>query len=492
MSGSDDIEPWAKLEIEQSNCGDARINRRMGKLLSVLGQSPGASIPQACNGQHGDIAAAYRFFDNPAASPENILTAHTLQSLARMGEESTVLLVQDTTEIDLSQPQRRIQGAGPLDASARQGALLHLMHAFSPDGTPLGSVWHKLIIRPERLLPGEKGVRTERQTRAQRQNTPLEQKESIRWIEGLAKAQALALAQPQVRMICIADSEADIYEYLAHQSQHDSPVQAHWIVRACQPRVLLDAEDQNAGTVLEACAQGPVLWNKTVHVRGRQPKLACDKRKRRQPREDRDILVEARAASGLRLRSPYRRGQRLEEVRLNAVLVSEVCPPESDVPVEWLLLTSLPVDTAQQVQQVVEAYTQRFMIEVLFRVLKSGCRIEERRFEKVERHLSHLALALIIAWRVLRLSQMGQHQAQKSAQEVFTTAEWQAGWSRINRGKPLPAQAPSVGEMVHIVGKLGGWIQRGGKSASPPGVQTLWQGLQRLHDLATMWNICHS
>ena len=89
---------------------------------------------------------------------------------------------------------------------------MHLMHAFTMEGTPLGSVWHKLLVR----APRPEDTAVVRQTRSQRQNTAIEDKESIRWIEGLAAAQSMAMAQPQVRMICVADSEADIYEYLSH------------------------------------------------------------------------------------------------------------------------------------------------------------------------------------------------------------------------------------------------------------------------------------
>ena len=171
--------------------------------------------------------------------------------------------------------------------------------------------------------------------------------------------------------------------------------------------------------------------------------------------------------------------------------MSEVDPPAGDVPVEWLLLTSLPVASAGDVRQIVEAYSQRFKIEVLFRTLQSGCRIEARRFESAERHLSHLAVALIIAWRVLWLSQLAQNEPERDAAEIFTTSEWQAAWAIVKRGEPPPSKPPSAGEMIKLVGKLGGWIERRGRHASPPGVQTLWQGLSRLHDLAAVWNICH-
>ena len=79
-----EVVEWAHEESGEARCGDARLTKRLGLLLTRLGQSPGMSIPQACNGRHAEIAAAYRFFDNPSATPENILGAHRQQSLMRM------------------------------------------------------------------------------------------------------------------------------------------------------------------------------------------------------------------------------------------------------------------------------------------------------------------------------------------------------------------------------------------------------------------------
>ena len=89
------VAPWARAESAKATCGDARLNHRPGLLLTAMGEAPGASIPQACGGQHAEMAAAYRFFDNEATTPSNILAAHTQQSLERIAAHPTVLLVQD-------------------------------------------------------------------------------------------------------------------------------------------------------------------------------------------------------------------------------------------------------------------------------------------------------------------------------------------------------------------------------------------------------------
>jgi hypothetical protein len=48
-----------------------------------------------------------------------------------MADQKVVLMVQDTTEIDLTRPELAVKGAGELD-EARRGVLLHKMQAFTP------------------------------------------------------------------------------------------------------------------------------------------------------------------------------------------------------------------------------------------------------------------------------------------------------------------------------------------------------------------------
>ena len=187
----------------------------------------------------------------------------------------------------------------------------------------------------------------------------------------LRRAREQALHCPSTQLVCVADSEADIYELLAEGAAE--PQRVDWIVRACQNRTLQWENGQETGgkyVRAQVLAQ-PVLFTHTIQVRGRKPKVACETRGRRQPRQSRKAQVQVRAAR-LTLGPPWRADRKLPEVRVNAVWVREVNPPKDEEPVEWLLLTSLPVDDVQQVRQVIQYYCVRWMIEVFFRVLQSG------------------------------------------------------------------------------------------------------------------------
>ena len=133
------IAPWAQEETATVNLGDERLDARLLTLLSTLGQRPTLSIPAACAGR-AEMEAAYRFFDNDKVTFAKVLQPHSERTVQRLAEYPVALLVQDTTEIDLTRPHQQVTGVGTLDG-ARCGLLLHTLHAFTADGTPLGTVW---------------------------------------------------------------------------------------------------------------------------------------------------------------------------------------------------------------------------------------------------------------------------------------------------------------------------------------------------------------
>src|SRR5262249_16209117 len=135
--------------------------------------------------------------------------------------------------------------------------------------------------------------------------------------------------------------------------------------------------------------------------------------------------------------------RQLPRVTANAVLVTEIDPPAGDEPVEWLLLTTLPIDTPEQVRDITQYYSVRFLIEVFFRILKSGCRVEERRFEHMDRLLPCVAIYLIVAWRTFLLCRLGRSCPDLNCEAVFEPSEWKAVWTLVQR-RPLPAQPPRL------------------------------------------------
>ncbi len=472
---------WVSEEVKDVDLGDKRLNERMGQILDQLGGHPTTSIPAACGGC-AETVAAYRFFDNEKVSFENILQPHIEATYERMAQQSVVILAQDTTEIDLTRPTRQVVGAGPLDDGARFGEMLHPLIGFTSDGTPLGTVYAETWVRedtsPKHITKAEQAY--------QRKHTPIEEKESMRWVETLVQAQSAAEYAPETQFVCVADSEADIYELL--QESQKEPQRVDWIVRACQNRALQKDQEQGetaTNHLRERVLAEQALFTQTITIRGRKAKVSCKTRGRQQPRESRTAEVEVRAAR-VTLRAPWRHDRKLCDVTINAVLVSEVNPPKGDVPIEWLLLTNLPIADAEQVRTVIQYYTIRWMIEVFFRTLKSGCRVEDRQFEHIDRLTNYLAICLIVTWRTLMVCRLGREFPEISCEAVFEAAEWKSVYQVI-RNEPPPKQPPSLQEMIRMVAQLGGYVNR--SRSDEPGPQTVWLGLQRTHDIACCWRL---
>ena len=462
------IASWASEEMGTADFGDERLDARVITLLSALGNRPNLSIPAACAGR-AEMKAAYRFFDNDKVSFDKVLEPHIGRTVERLAQQQVALLVQDTSEIDLTRPEQEVTGVGTLDG-VRSGFLVHEMHAFTPDGTPLGTVWAEILNRTNGVTQASAAKRSERQ------RTPIEAKESLRWLTGLRPARQVAQHVPGVQCVCVADSEADIYELFAEPRGEQT---LHWLIRACQDRAL---ESATPGHLRDQLLAQPVLYQVELLIRGRQAKTAAEDRARRQNRQTRQAKVEVRAAT-LTLRPPWRADRDLPPVTVNVVLVREPNPPPGEPPVEWILVTTLPIDTLEQVRTIVAYYCVRWTIEILFRTLKSGCRIERRRFEDVERVLPCLAVYLIVAWRTLFVCRMGRNCPELDCEAIFEPSEWKAVWVAIHHQQP-PKQPPRLSEMVHLLARLGGYVER---EQSEPGTQTIWIGLQRMYDLAWAW-----
>lgn len=199
----------------------------------------------------------------------------------------------------------------------------------------------------------------------------------------------------------------------------------------------------------------------------------------------REAQVAIRTAT-VSLRPPPRPDRVLPVVTYNVVLVEEIDPPAGCVPIQWLLLTTLPIESDEDVRTVVGYYCHRWGIEVFFKTLKLGCRVEERQFEYLARELNCLAVYLVVAWRIMMLCRLGRACPDMECEAIFEPSEWKSVYMAVHRRQP-PVQCPQLNDMIQMVASLGGYVRR--KNAPPPGTQTLWIGLQRMHDFANAWDL---
>ena len=365
-----------------------------------------------------------------------------------------------------------------MDHDSRRGAFFHPLMAFDGDGIPLGLAWQKIWKRDSLNNHLSKKQRSQKRT-----HTPIEDKESFRWIEGIREARKVAQSCPETTCVCVGDSEADIYESFieprSFEKADGSQGELHLLIRARQRRATNESGDWFKVLRAEDC-----LYHSSVEVSPRSPqKIAPAKaRKRNLPRTARIAELEVRTKR-VTLRPPYRPDKQLSSTQINLVLIEESNAPDGCEPICWLLATTLPIENPEQVKTIVHSYCLRWQIEIFFRTLKSGCRIQERYFEKLSRLLNCVAVYSIVAWRVMYLCRLGRECPDMNCEVVFEPCEWKAVY-KIMKKKDPPKDPPPLNDIVRMVAVLGGFVDR---RKSQPGTQTLWIGLQRLRDLATAW-----
>ena len=447
-------------ELDGIDLGDKRLNQRSQRLLEALAVNPAASINAACDGW-GDTVAAYRFFNHNAITPEEILRPHGEATVRRIRGHPVVLLVQDTSELDFS--QHAPLDARCLDKAERFGLYAHVHLAVTPDQLPLGVVGIDYFDRePETLGQSEK-----------RKKLPIEKKETFRWLEGYRRACRLAADAPQTQIVSVADCEADIYDIFVEAQQVSGP-RADYIIRAKQDRSTPEPDPAVGAAayrkVRDEVAVAKWLTTRTIEL-SETPK-----------RKARIAHIEIRAVT-VTVKPPHARSH-LPPVIMNVVLAEEVGGPGDGTDVGWLLLTSLPIQTVQEVGKVINYYVGRWAVEVYFRMWKSGCRVEDIQLETTARLKNCLAMYAIIAWRVLHLTYLNRACPTLPCTSVFTPSEWKSVW-RVVTKTPLPKEPPTLAKLMQLLARLGGYNNR--TEELPPGPQSIWIGLRRMADFALAW-----
>lgn len=371
-----------------------------------------------------------------------------------MRGEDMVLLVQDTTSFDFSH-HPAAGGMGPLENRHCRGFLAHSTLAVSAVGVPLGVLEQQVWTR----LDSETGQRHQRKER------PFIDKESYKWVDGLPPLPEPGLS---ARSVTVCDREGHIFEFFEAVLERGLA----FIVRASKGRGFTPEADE----LFTAIAAYPVQHRATLAL------------KRRPDREPREAQVELRYTS-LTLKRPNHAPVERQELRVQAVEVREAQPPAGEEAVHWLLLTTLPVETLVQAQQIVTWYTYRWLIERFHYVLKSGCKLEDKQLREEKRLERLLAVYSLVAWKLLWLTYLARQTPNHPCTEVLQGIEWQALYAFVHRTTRLPTAVPTLHQATRWIAQLGGFLGR--KGDGEPGVKVLWRGWTRLQDITQTWSIVH-
>jgi len=447
--------PALSSEVADADLGDARLTQRLGLLIDSLADRPGESFPKALS--DAELEGAYRFFGNAKVTPEAILAPHVRQTVLRATGRGDVLVVHDTTEFEFGGESKR-EGLGRLIRPG-QGFFGHFALAVGADGDrePLGLLNLETIFRHSKAIP--------RKRRRAKDNRG----ESARWRRSIDQAeQRLAGA---VRAIHIMDREAD--SYATFSALNDAG--RRFVIRSFQDRVLADDE-----TRLRAAAKSARRsFDREVPL-SRRPKIDGPKGERHPARNYRVATLSFAAKAVEIPRTVDAKTAASPTLRLNIIYVWERKPPPGEPPVEWFLLTNLPISTPAEIAYAVDCYRARWVIEEYFKALKTGCQYEKRQLESARSLLNALAVLAPVAWRLLLLRHLGRHAPKRPATDVLTVSQLEVLQAVAKR--PIPKR-PTVRDAMLAVAGLGGHLPRNGD----PGWLVLGRGMHDLLVLELGW-----
>jgi len=452
---------YSKLQL-----GDPRRRRRAEQILSKLARSPSASLPHAM-GNQASLTAAYRFANNASIAFADLMAASIGAAAARATAARRVLVLHDTT--DCSFPDLDPAEIGYLQ-TGKAGFKLHLSLILDAGAwrRPLGFAHVETIHRERRSRRGGRKKRLGGSA-----TSKWKDREFLRWSRGMtASAEALRECE---RVLHIADRESDSFDLMALMIALGQGF--IFRVRVDRRGRIAGTEDDSWSTVKDIAATCEGLLERAVPLSRRRGGSAPGMKAPRKMRMARLTF----AATTIEIPRPRSASKDLPPVlRVNLVHVIEKDPPPGQDPVEWLLYTSEPIDTAAHVEEIVDHYRARWTIEEINSAIKTGTAYEAREFETRHALLNMLALSLPIACEMLWLRSRARSSPNTPATEVLTPLQL-----RILRklGPRKLSAKPTAQEALLAVAALGGHQRNNGD----PGWKILHRAMSLLHAYEQGW-----
>jgi hypothetical protein len=444
---------WAAQQWATVDLGDRRLTQRAVEIGGLMASHPEASLPEQM-GAPRVLKAAYGLLNHPGVSLAALTVPHRQQTLQMAQEMALVLFAEDTTELDFT-PQASKTGLGPIGDGRGRGLLLHSTLAIEPTRrTVLGLAHAQVVLRQPKAARPKKWVRTP---------------EGRVW-----EVSAAQVGRPPagVCWIHVSDSGSDVFEYLATCRQQGK----HFLIRAFRNRCLqwpaesAEASDATAQALLDYAERlSPYPGSDyTVRVPAQGD----------QPARQAQVVLQWAAITLLPPVQAPAEIQAYGPLKVWLVRAWEPYPPPGVEAVDWVLLSSLPVESLTDAQTRVDWYTCRWFCEDFHQCLKTGCRIERSQLDDGADIERLLGFALPIAVRLLQLRQTARQAPQTPATTVVEPLLVQV----LARRQKLDWQTLTAEQFWQQVARLGGY--QGRRRAGPPGWRTVWRGWRRLSDMA--------
>ena len=285
---------------------------------------------------------------------------------------------------------------------------------------------------------------------------PIEKKESVRWLDNLRQS-TQTLGDP-VRCVHIGDRESDIYELFCTARE----VGTHFLVRTCVDRLAGDGNH----TVADDMKKAKVRGRHCIEVRDTtgNPGVA---------------VLEIKYEK-LHLLPPIGKQKRYPPLELTVIHAQERSKPKHRKPIDWKLITDLPVRSLKDAVGKLQWYALRWKIELFHKILKSGCKAEESKLRTAERLVNLISIFCIVSWRVFWLTMLNRAAPDAPPKLALTVTEIRL-LDHLVPDKREPPDRKSVSRYIIKIARLGGYLARANDPA--PGNIVMWRGLSRLTDI---------
>jgi hypothetical protein len=447
-----DPQGWAEQMFGGCDLSDARLSRRLVRTMAHLAREGGGTISRACANDAAALQGGYRLLRNSQMNISAMNEAGFAATMQQMRPAHRVLAIEDSSELSYSHAVAEELGdTGGKEGIAVSGLWAHnTLMVDADNGMTLGLIAQTLWSR-DKAERGKKHVR---------RNKRPEEKESAKWSRH-AEQMRERLGPRMDQVITVSDRESDVFAYLLDKAEHEE----RFIVRAAQDRVLLESDTRLFETLLGNPKRG--VMEVLVPQRG--------------GRTARTARLSLRAQA-VELAAPKRKGiAREASVPVNVVLAQEESG-DPDLRLCWILLTSEPIDTSEQLQEVLKFYAMRWRIEEFHRAWKSGAKVEQMRMHSRQTLERMIVMLAYIAVRLLQLREvLDQPQAaQRPCTEVLSDNEWKVLWMSATPKQKLPARAPALRWAYEAIAKLGGFYDS--KRTGRASWAAMYEGWKRLQD----------
>ena len=440
----DQLKQWISEQWENCNLGDNRRNTRAIKIAQSIILKPDLSLPNQLE-NWAELKAAYRFFNTEKVTHESLQKKHREKLLERAKQEEIVLFIQDTSELDYSS-HKATEGLGPIGNHKGRGVLFHSALAVSctkKDKRILGLA-HQIVWTREEIPYGKNELPSKKRQRP---------KESSLWKDTLN-----AIPKPKNALwVSIGDRSNDVFDFFTFCEAHDW----NYLIRANHDRSVI-VDDGKQSHLKEFACSFPPETQKTIHLRGRNNL------------EGRSVNLKI-SWGKVTILHPKNYGKQYENIHIEAWVIR--CWEDVPDGIEWILLTNLPVNNAEEALEKIDWYSTRWLIEEYHKCLKTGCAIEKRQLRTKDGLLAMLGCLGIIATKLLELKFATRRDPDELAKNHVPLIDLQIICSYFR----LQKDHITIQQFWRKVASLGGFIGR--KSDGDPGWQTLWKGLLRLFDM---------